>query len=198
MWYNVIMKEIKPTNNSKLKIIVDDEDYPLLSRFNWYISDSGYAITQITGQKHIRMHILVFGAMPKGRFVIDHKNRNKIDNRKCNLRVATMKENAKNREARGICYDKSRGKWIVRYNRRFYGRYSTVREAELAYRKAKSGVPYQPRRMLHPLLPKNIHKQNGKYGWNIAIDGVRYRKNGFSTIAEAKNDFELKLRELRG
>lgn len=192
------MKEIKPSNNSKLKIIVDDEDYPLLSRFRWYISDAGYAMTQITGQKHIRMHVLVFGAMPKGRFVIDHKNRNKLDNRKANLRAVTQLENAKNREARGICFDKNRGKWIVRYNKKFYGRYLTVREAEKAYRMAKSGVIYQPKRRLHPLLPKNIHKQNGKYGWNIVVNGVRYRKNGFSTVAEAENDFELKLRELRG
>lgn len=192
------MKYIKPTNNSKLKIIVDDDDYPLLSRFNWYISDTGYAMTQITGQKHIRMHILVFGAMPKGNFVIDHKNRNKLDNRKVNLRAVTQSENVKNREARGICFDRSRNKWIVRYRRKFYGRYNTVREAERAYRNAKSGVIYQPKQRLHPLLPKHIHKQNGKYGWNITINGVRYRKNGFSTIAEAKDNFELKLRELRG
>lgn len=192
------MKEIEPTNNSKLKIIVDDEDYPLLSRFKWRISDTGYAMTQITGQKHIRMHVLVFGAMPKGRFVIDHKNRNKLDNRKCNLRAVTQKENCKNREARGICFDRTRNKWMVRYQSKFYGRYDTVREAEKAYNRAKSGVIYQPKQRLHPLLPRNIHKQAGKYGWNIVINGVRYRKNGFSTIAEAESDFELKLKELRG
>lgn len=198
MWYNVIMKEIKPTNNSKLKIIVDDEDYPLLSRFNWYVSDTGYAMTQITGQKHIRMHVLVYGAMPRRKLVIDHRNRNKLDNRKSNLRAVTQLENAKNREAKGICFDKSRNKWSVRYRGKFCGRYETIHEAEIAYQKAKSGVIYQPRQRLHPLLPKNIHKQNGKYGWNIAINGVRYRKNGFSTVAEAENDFKIKLRELRG
>lgn len=192
------MKEIKPTNNSKLKIIVDDEDYPLLSRFNWYISDMGYAMTQMTGHKHIRMHILIYGAMPQRHLVIDHKNRNKLDNRKNNLRAVTISENVKNREAKGICFDKSRNKWIVRYHKKFYGRYTTIKEAEKAYRKAKSGVVYQPKQRLHPLLPKNIHKQNGKYGWNITINGIRHRKNGFSTIAEAKNDFEIKLRELRG
>lgn len=192
------MKEIKPTNNSKLKIIVDDEDYPLLSRFNWYVSDTGYAMTQITGHKHIRMHTLVYGAMTRRKLVIDHKNRNRLDNRKANLRAVTQLENAKNREARGICFDKSRNKWMVTYHNQFYGRYDTIREAEKAYRKAKSGVIYQRRQRLHPLLPKNIHKQSGKYGWNITIDGVRYRKNGFSTVAEAENDFQIKLRELRG
>lgn len=192
------MKEIKPTNNSKLKIIVDDEDYPLLSRFNWYVSDTGYAMTQITGQKHVRMHSLIYGAMPRSKLVIDHKNRDKLDNRKENLRAVTQADNIKNREARGICFDKSRNKWVVRYHNKFYGRYNTVREAEKAYRKAKSGVVYEPKRRLHPLLPKNIHKQAGKYGWNVVINGVRYRKNGFSTIAEAQNDFEIKLRELRG
>lgn len=44
------MKEILPTNSDK-KILVDDEDYPLLSRFNWYVSDMGYAVTQLRGQK---------------------------------------------------------------------------------------------------------------------------------------------------
>ena len=109
------MKEIIPTN-STLKIKVDDEDYPLLSRFKWYVSDTGYAITQMRDAKHLKMHHLVWGAIEQRKLVIDHLNNDRLDNRKSNLRLCSQEDNTNNRkDTKGYCWDKSKNKYIVRY-----------------------------------------------------------------------------------
>ena len=178
------MKEIIPTNSNKT-IKVDDEDYPLLSRFTWYISDTGYAVTQIRGQKHIKMHHLVWGAIENRMLVIDHLNNNRLDNRRSNLRLCTQKDNSNNRHAKGYCWDKSRGKYIVRYKNKFCGRYVTEEEAKRAYQLAKSGQEYQTSRRKYYMLPKHISKQFGKYVVFVQKDNRKLRKAQIATLEEA-------------
>jgi len=74
-------------------ILVDVEDYVLLNRHNWYVKN-GYAVTILNG-KSIYMHRLVFGLVPSG-MVVDHKDMDKLNNQKSNLRLATHKQNAFN------------------------------------------------------------------------------------------------------
>ena len=97
------------------QVLVDAEDYPVLSRLNWYVSDTGYAVTD-SPVKHIKMHKLLIGPIPP-RTVIDHINRNKLDNRKRNLRIVSHKENIHNSDryesAKRYWYDKRRGTWVV-------------------------------------------------------------------------------------
>lgn len=82
------MKEI-PLKNGGVAL-VDDEDYPVLSRWKWVRDNSGYAGSGALG----RMHRVVMGAHK--RFVIDHINGNKLDNRKENLRFCTRAQNSLN------------------------------------------------------------------------------------------------------
>lgn len=107
------MKKISTTDGNT--VVVDDDDYPLLSRLTWYTSDSGYAITD-TPVKHLKMHRLIIGGTPP-HTVIDHINRNKLDNRKENLRVVSPGENLKNSDryelAKRYWYDKRRKQWRV-------------------------------------------------------------------------------------
>lgn len=192
--YNISMAKIQLTNTTDV-MLLDDEDYPVLSRFKWHKSDGGYAITQVDGRS-IRAHLLIMGTRPR-KLVCDHRNRNRLDNRKCNLRWVTQKDNANNRKTAGICYDKSRNKWMVRYKRKFYGRYTLRRDAEKAYRNAKSGVEYIANpKPVNRLLPRNITRQNGKFGYGITIDGTKYRKNGFATAREAMDALN-KLKAVR-
>jgi hypothetical protein len=75
-------------------VLVDDEDYPLLSRCSWQRAGSyGYAVTTmqgVEGKNHtVYMHKLIVG----GFWMADHKDGNVLDCRKQNLRSATRQEN---------------------------------------------------------------------------------------------------------
>lgn len=83
--------------------LFDDEDFDLISKHKWFITPQGYAVTKIkrtdglkidSGRITIGMHRLILGysKMP----AIDHINRNKMDNRKENLRACTVSENNRN------------------------------------------------------------------------------------------------------
>lgn len=82
-------------------ILYDDEDDNLVSRYNWHPCSLGsktlYVRTGsgVKGYKMIFMHRLIMGVQDPKIF-IDHKNRNGLDNRRCNLRFATKSQNAQN------------------------------------------------------------------------------------------------------
>ena len=96
------MRTIALTNG--LEAIVDDADYDYIASFRWYFS-SGYAHTRIyfreeNGMRNrdsVAMHLLINGYPIKG-LVTDHINRNKLDNRRCNLRVVSHSVNSLNRD----------------------------------------------------------------------------------------------------
>jgi hypothetical protein len=86
--------------------LVDDEDYPLLSRFKWQRAGKpGYAVTTIEftdgSNRTVYLHRLVVGGFCR----IDHINLNVLDCRQKNLRRATMQQNGwnkgKNKSVRG-------------------------------------------------------------------------------------------------
>ena len=74
---------------------VDTADYSLVSRYSWYYRD-GYAVSKIN-RREVRMHRMILNETDPERLV-DHVNRNRLDNRRANLRVYTPKQNANNRE----------------------------------------------------------------------------------------------------
>lgn len=79
-----------PLKSQRGCAVVEYEDYLRMSKMKWHFS-GGYA-------KHGRlhyMHILVVGDVPNG-MVVDHINGNTLDNRKRNLRIATISENTRN------------------------------------------------------------------------------------------------------
>lgn len=84
------MLKIKLTQNHYA--IVDDEDYEWLSRHKWYYFN-GCAARQ--SNHHIYMSREIVKA-PKG-LEVDHKNGDRLDNRKANLRICEKAENLRNR-----------------------------------------------------------------------------------------------------
>lgn len=85
--------------------LVDDEDLDRLSQFSWHLSSRGYArrSQRIGGRVvTIRLNREVMGY--DGPDVVDHKNGEKLDNRKSNLRIVPQSTNAKNRRGslRGV------------------------------------------------------------------------------------------------
>ncbi len=73
--------------------IVDDEDFPFINQWKWWFTTRGYAVRE-KKRKLIFMHRLI-NKTPKG-FDTDHVNKNKLDNRKDNLRTVTRSQNFMN------------------------------------------------------------------------------------------------------
>jgi hypothetical protein len=96
---------------------VDAADYEWLSQWTWHLCN-GYAARYEKG-KLILMHRQIMQP-PKG-MVVDHKNRNKLDNTRANLWVCTPRENACNRRKRrgaasrfrGVCHGRACSKWTA-------------------------------------------------------------------------------------
>ena len=101
------MKEIPLSQG--LVAIIDDEDFDELNQSKWMATKNGkkgpYACRGIAVAKwkrtSIYMHRVILKA-PKG-IVVDHINHNTLDNRRCNLRLATHSQNnANNLRPKGI------------------------------------------------------------------------------------------------
>ena len=134
------MRIIKLTQSKMAS--VDDVDYPKLSGIHWHYHKQGYAVS---GAGKIRMHRMVLGLSNGDGQRIDHINHNKLDNRRCNLRLCTPAQNAANsfgqRKSRsgfrGVHWDPHTKNWRVRLmvNGKMYrfGRFKSKVMAAMVY-----------------------------------------------------------------
>lgn len=77
--------------------IIDSEDLEKIKPYYWFKNKKGYARNSAkTGieDKTILMHRYIMNVDKND--ILDHKNRNRLDNRKSNLRIVTYSENALN------------------------------------------------------------------------------------------------------
>lgn len=166
---SLFMKFIKvsgKTFNDK-KIIVDDELFEYLNQFKWYSSCRGYAYRyskEINGkQKKPRIHREIMkdeinNSVNKG-LVVDHINKNKLDNRRINLRLVTQSINCLNRRKSknntsgyiGVSINRTKSKikkdgsytywtsWIatvgINHKQKRIGYFKTAKEASVARQK---------------------------------------------------------------
>lgn len=165
-------------------VIVDVDDVELVAGIRWHLSDTGYAVNRYGG-KTTRMHRLI-NQTPEGLFT-DHKNHNRLDNRKSNLRTVTQAENMANyKGAKGYTWDESKKKWMVRVGKKFCGRYETEQEAKDAYKRYSSGQEYVPRKRKLYHLPTGISKQFGRYRVRPQKNGIKTWLGAYATLAEAE------------
>lgn len=120
-----MVKEVHLNNGEA--VLVDDEDYPVVSRYSWRrISQKGYAGTTIQFEdgtyRTLYLHQLILATNRQ----MDHKNQNHNDYQKENLRVATNQQNGWNKgkpkrksgcssQFKGVQFAPLRGKprWVV-------------------------------------------------------------------------------------
>jgi hypothetical protein len=82
-------------------LLVSACDYKYATEFKWYLNGSGYPGTygsydgSVKFSRPVPFHQLVMGY--SNGLVIDHINRNKLDNRRANLRLCTATENSYNK-----------------------------------------------------------------------------------------------------
>ena len=143
------MKAIILANSTEIAL-VDDEDFQKVDSFNWYINNTGYAMTGCCRDKTEKtMHYLIVQQLQSR--IIDHINGNKLDNRKLNLRYCNYSQNNCNRPKqknnksgyKGVYFDKSTEKWIAQIkdnpklaHSKTLGRYNTAEKAAEAYNRA--------------------------------------------------------------
>jgi hypothetical protein len=105
--------------------IVDPEDFESLNQFKWCAAkdyDTYYAIrfarTANNKKTTVKMHRQIMNA--KRTDIVDHKNRDGLDNRKRNLSIVTASQNNANSKRgmnygsskyKGVCRDEKCGKW---------------------------------------------------------------------------------------
>jgi hypothetical protein len=101
------------------RAIVDTDMVPEIKKHKWYLATAGYAVTDT--EKKMFLHHFVIGH-PEKPYEVDHINRNRLDNRKVNLRFVTSTQNninmglsCKNTSGyKGIGWCKKNQKWRVR------------------------------------------------------------------------------------
>lgn len=87
------------TTNTNTQFYFDLEDYDLIKNYCWLENDQGYIVTRTTeGKFNLRLHRLVLHLNTEDP-IVDHKNRQKYDNRKQNLRLSDKQTNNINRGA---------------------------------------------------------------------------------------------------
>jgi len=136
--------------------IVDPEDYERLNKYKWYASEGGstfYAARCVwepvnKKKRTIKMHREIIN--PPHPLVVDHINRNGLDNRKANLRPATKSQNTINKPCikqkgahskyLGVTWQKSINKWQAQIRAkgkpRVIGYFNDEIEAAKAYDRA--------------------------------------------------------------
>ncbi|MBN1795600.1 MAG: HNH endonuclease [Sedimentisphaerales bacterium] len=121
--------------NSNVYAIVDPDDYDYLIQFKWRYKPapySAYASRTVyynkTKQNEYMHRVIMASALkeyaekygvPASDLMVDHKNRNTMDNRKVNLRIATARQNVWN-SIRGKNAGKSKYKgvrWVKSFNK---------------------------------------------------------------------------------
>lgn len=137
------MTKIPLTQN--MFALIDDEDLELVQKYKWYAHSNPsttYASSR-TGSKYIDMHRLIMKAKKGQR--IDHRNCRGLDNRKHNLRFATIAQNGQNRRAnkngssmfKGVYRNRELQRWIshIRCNDKWYhcGCFENEQDAAIAY-----------------------------------------------------------------
>ncbi|MEN6592766.1 MAG: HNH endonuclease [Methanobacterium sp.] len=145
----ILMKKIELTKGKVA--LVDDEDYDWLNKHSWSLehehsikSRTVYYARGFVGGKTVQMHRLIMN-FPKGR-VVDHINGDGLDNRRCNLRIITTRQNQQNRKTKtsskypGVRYHKKHQKYYsgikVKGKYIYLGGHDSEIEAFEAYKKA--------------------------------------------------------------
>lgn len=88
------------------KAMIDSDMIERVKYIKWRLNCNGYVINNSNTSVYLHRVIL------ESDTIVDHINGNRLDNRKCNLRLATKSQNQMNVDYKGV-YE-VRGKWVAK------------------------------------------------------------------------------------
>ena len=137
--------------NKGYNTIIDDEDYEKIEHISWsvdtYHINKMYVVGRL-GNKKVRLHRFLMNLGIGDPRQVDHINGNKLDNRKCNLRICTSQQNTMNCKRyknntsgyKGVTWEKESNKWLayIYFNKKQIklGRFNNVIDAAISYNQA--------------------------------------------------------------
>lgn len=207
--------------------LVDDDDYPIVSKYNWSLDSNGYVGRRARG-RYIKLHrfIAKIHRWNVGENVIDHINRDKKDNRKSNLRICTFQQNLFNRKQyfndatshyKGVS-KRGNGHWRMRVyvdGKCYYDEtYRTEIEAAVAYNRAAvkahgeyaflNGIPEEYLNIdVHPIVHNNKYRgvekrPSGSFTATIKKNHKKYYLGSFGVEEDAAKAYDKKAIEFFG
>jgi HNH endonuclease/AP2 domain len=134
-----------PLTNSDNVAVIDFKDWPKIHGLKFRLNRQGYAVT--TTKAKILLHLILLGKAPRGK-EWDHEDRDKLNNRRLNLRAITHLDNTRNRSLqinntsgfRGVSWYRRDSRWRaqikIRGHKKFLGLFDSKYEAAFAYNEA--------------------------------------------------------------
>ncbi len=138
-----MMNAVLKISNSSQTTRIEFSDLPIVKPYlkTLVLQRDGYVY--LSKDTHLKLHRLVCQPQPQSGEVVDHISRDRLDNRRSNLRPATLSQNALNRKPRGkykgVSYRTDKGKFEARAKNpntgknKHLGYFPSDREAAVAY-----------------------------------------------------------------
>ena len=106
-------------SNTRNEFYFDMDDYEKIKNITWYEKIRKDGFRRIAGRSRLTGDVVLMHTV-LGFSWCDHIDRNELNNRKHNLRVATKQDNARNHNKQknntsgfiGVCFNKSANKWM--------------------------------------------------------------------------------------
>lgn len=181
------------------EVLCDRDVYEHVKGYSWFISAQGYAYSRLgKGRrgKWVYLHRLATNA-PAG-MQVDHINRNRLDNRRANLRLCTRRQNLWNAGIsstntsgyKGVSWDKKNKKWEANLrlpNKSLkIGRFAKLEDAVMAYNHAvkkhrgEFAVTNKvDKKLLHDVAPTPDN-------WSRGYAQLEYKRMGMHTYFAKK------------
>ena len=109
-------------NNEKARAKIDSDCISLVIGVKWYQRPDGYVATNnYHGNGYTYLHAVILGKLSDKSVYVDHKDGNRLNNMRSNLRLATPSQNGMNKRIRsnntsgrvGVHWSKDNEKWCA-------------------------------------------------------------------------------------